>query len=196
MPGKRSSGLPWIPPRTASGVRQWALQSDPSPPEEAFQAIGRLRNGARDEINRLILFLDKTDDYVSRELEQEDGNDEPEGDDEPSLGSFDRMAKGDLGPRCGMSVPPPTADIAWPHARVRSVPKGDIAPIQGCGGVHERINRYGAESKSRKSALSALYFASGRLGSEPSMTILPFGVQTCHSHFWPRAFKDTSKTEN
>jgi hypothetical protein len=38
-------------------------------PEEIFQAIGRLRKEARDEIDRLIGFLDKTDDYVSRELE-------------------------------------------------------------------------------------------------------------------------------
>ena len=34
-------------------------------PEEVFQAIGRLRKEARDEINRLIGFLDKTDNYVS-----------------------------------------------------------------------------------------------------------------------------------
>jgi hypothetical protein len=38
-------------------------------PEEQFQAIGRLRKEARDEIDRLIRFLDKTGDYVSRELE-------------------------------------------------------------------------------------------------------------------------------
>ena len=38
-------------------------------PEELFQAIGRLRKEARDEINRLIGFLDTTDDYVCRELE-------------------------------------------------------------------------------------------------------------------------------
>jgi hypothetical protein len=50
-----------------------------STPEEIFQAIGRLRKEARDEINRLIGFLDKTDDYVSRELEESN-------DDEPSLG--------------------------------------------------------------------------------------------------------------
>jgi hypothetical protein len=67
----------------------------PVTPEEAFQAIGRLRKEARDEIDRLIRFLDKTDDYVCRELEQEDGNDEPEGHDEPSLGSFDRMTDQD-----------------------------------------------------------------------------------------------------
>jgi hypothetical protein len=38
-------------------------------PEQLFQAIGRLRKKARDEIDRLIRFLDKTDDYMSRELE-------------------------------------------------------------------------------------------------------------------------------
>ncbi len=43
-------------------------------PEELFQAIGRLRKEARDEIDRLIRFIDKTDDYVSRELE--DSNDD------------------------------------------------------------------------------------------------------------------------
>ena len=36
-------------------------------PEEIFQAIGRLRKEARDEIDRLIRFLDKTDDYVELE---------------------------------------------------------------------------------------------------------------------------------
>jgi hypothetical protein len=38
-------------------------------PEDLFQAIGKLRKEARDEIDRLIGFLDKTDNYVSRELE-------------------------------------------------------------------------------------------------------------------------------
>jgi hypothetical protein len=64
-------------------------------PEELFQAIGRLRKDARDEIDRLIQFLDKTDDYVSRELEEavddvpcDDSELEAgDGDDEPSLGS-------------------------------------------------------------------------------------------------------------
>jgi hypothetical protein len=74
----------------------------PVTPEQAFQAIGRLRKDARDEIDRLIQFLDKTDDYVSRELEP-DGDDEPslcgvtverlidDSDREADLGSFDRM---------------------------------------------------------------------------------------------------------
>jgi hypothetical protein len=38
-------------------------------PEQIFVAIGQLRKEARDEVDRLIRFLDKTDDYVSRELE-------------------------------------------------------------------------------------------------------------------------------
>ena len=76
----------------------------PVTPEEAFQAIGRLRKEARDEIDRLIRFLDKTDDYVSRELEDniddgpiddneldgpENGEDEDSGPREPALGSLD-----------------------------------------------------------------------------------------------------------
>jgi hypothetical protein len=74
----------------------------PVTPEEAFQAIGRLRKAARDEIDRLIRFLDKTDDYVSRELEDsiddnpqdeetdDNGEDNEDGDPaEASLGSLD-----------------------------------------------------------------------------------------------------------
>jgi len=74
----------------------------PVTPEEAFQAIGRLRKEARDAIHALIQFLDKTDDYVSRELEDqvddgpcddneldgpENGDDEDSDPPEPSLGS-------------------------------------------------------------------------------------------------------------
>ncbi|WP_029081094.1 hypothetical protein [Bradyrhizobium sp. th.b2] len=75
-------------------------------PEDLFLAIGRLRREARDEVDRLLKFLDLTDDYVCRELE-DDGDAEPSlglqeafpgqgrgggGDDrEPDLGSFDRM---------------------------------------------------------------------------------------------------------
>jgi hypothetical protein len=61
-------------------------------PEQIFEVIGRLRKEARDEIDRLIGFIDKTDDYVSRELEDDDSaNFEDGGDSEPSLGSLDRM---------------------------------------------------------------------------------------------------------
>jgi hypothetical protein len=57
-------------------------------PEELFQAIGRLRKEARDEIDRLIRFLDESDNHM--ELEPDDEGDDS--DIEPSLGSFDRMA--------------------------------------------------------------------------------------------------------
>jgi hypothetical protein len=59
----------------------------PVTPEEIFQAIGRLRKEARDEIDRLIRFLDETDNHM--ELEPEDEGDDAE--DEPSLGFLDHM---------------------------------------------------------------------------------------------------------
>src|ERR1700724_922388 len=58
----------------------------PVTPEEAFQAIGRLRKEARDEIDRLIRFLDETDNHMEREPDDEADDSEAE----PSLGSFDR----------------------------------------------------------------------------------------------------------
>src|SRR5271169_764783 len=67
-------------------------------PEEIFKAIGRLRKEARDEINRLIRFLDESENHMELEPEDEgDGdaeleNDDPAEDDgllEPSLGSLD-----------------------------------------------------------------------------------------------------------
>ena len=61
----------------------------PVTPEEIFQAIGRLRKEARDEIDRLIRFLDETENHMQIDCEpEEDGEGE---DAEPSLGSFDRM---------------------------------------------------------------------------------------------------------
>jgi hypothetical protein len=77
-----------FPPR-AEAKDSLYLKTDVSP-EDLFIAIGKLRIEARREIDRLIQFLDKTDDYVSRELEDDDDW-ELVGDDEPSLGSFDRM---------------------------------------------------------------------------------------------------------
>ena len=63
----------------------------PVTPEEIFRAIGRLRKEARDEIDRLIRFLDETDNHM--ELEPEDEDDDSDA--EPSLGSFDRMSDQD-----------------------------------------------------------------------------------------------------
>jgi hypothetical protein len=56
----------------------------PVTPEDAFQAIGRLRKEARDEIDRLIRFLDDTDNHM--ELEPDDEGDDADA--EPSLGSL------------------------------------------------------------------------------------------------------------
>jgi hypothetical protein len=67
-------------------------------PEKLFQAIGRLRKEARDEIDRLIRFLDDTDNHMELEDsiddnphdEETDDNGEDSEDDglsEPSLGS-------------------------------------------------------------------------------------------------------------
>jgi hypothetical protein len=64
-------------------------------------------------------------------------------------------------------------------------------------GVFSRIDRNGAESNSRKSALSALYLAARRLLSEPCMTACPSVVHTHHRHVArPRFFKTMSKTGN
>lgn len=57
------------------------LGTDASP-AEVFKAIGRLRRAARDEIDRLIRFLDDTEGHM--ELEDD-------GDDEPSLGFLDGL---------------------------------------------------------------------------------------------------------
>ncbi|WP_407122823.1 hypothetical protein [Bradyrhizobium sp. STM 3561] len=54
----------------------------------AISTLQRLRREARDEISRLIQFLDQSDPYVMTELEDDDER-EPE-EREPSLGSVDR----------------------------------------------------------------------------------------------------------
>jgi hypothetical protein len=59
---------------------------------ESINTLRRLRKEARDEISRLIRFLDESDDYAMTELEDDDSCLlEDGGDSEPSLGSFDRM---------------------------------------------------------------------------------------------------------
>src|SRR6516165_2526510 len=63
-------------------------------------------------------------------------------------------------------------------------------------GRAEICDRYGADKRSRNSALLASYLAAARLPSEPSMTVLPSVVDTYHLHFRPRLFTTTSKTGN
>src|ERR1700689_4954547 len=65
-------------------------------PEQIFQAIGRLRKEARDEIDRLVRFLDETENHMELEPEDEADDSELEEDDhteddgvkKPSLGAF------------------------------------------------------------------------------------------------------------
>jgi hypothetical protein len=62
-------------PATGPAANSIYLPTDISP-EQLFLAIGKLRKDARDEIDRLLRFLDETDDHMEREPD----------DDEPSLG--------------------------------------------------------------------------------------------------------------
>jgi hypothetical protein len=74
------------PPGAPENPQDSRYFKTPITPEEIFKAIGRLRKEARDEIHRLIQFLDSSDNHM--ELEPEDEDDEAMR--EPSLGSLDR----------------------------------------------------------------------------------------------------------
>ncbi len=69
-PPINTSALPPIdpPPTPPAEPQEPALYiRTPVTPEEAFQAIWRLRKEARDEIERLLTFLDESDDHMERE---------------------------------------------------------------------------------------------------------------------------------
>jgi hypothetical protein len=67
-------------------------------PEQLFRAIGKLRKDARDEIDRLIRFLDETENHMAIDCEPDDEDDDAEFEEddpaehdgtlEPSLGSI------------------------------------------------------------------------------------------------------------
>jgi hypothetical protein len=59
-----------VPPPQGEPLNASILPSDITA-QDLPVVIGRLRKEARDEIHRLIGFLDTTDDYVSRELEDQ-----------------------------------------------------------------------------------------------------------------------------
>lgn len=88
-------------------------------PEQIFQAIGRLRKEARAEIDRLIRFLDETDNHMELEPEDEGDDSELEDDDpaeddglsEPSLGSI-----GDHHPNQGHWASGCRRDLELDHA--------------------------------------------------------------------------------
>ena len=60
-------------------------------PEDFFQALGRFRRAVRDEIERLIVWLDSTIDTDQDAAADDEGCD-GDTDAEPSLRSFDRMS--------------------------------------------------------------------------------------------------------
>jgi hypothetical protein len=83
LPENTSALSPNNPPPAAagSGLDGLYVPTDIAP-EVLFQAIGRLRQEAQDEIERLLSFLDATDD---RDLEDDGVEEDP--DQEPSLGA-------------------------------------------------------------------------------------------------------------
>ncbi len=80
------------PPTNTSASDPGALyrRTDISP-EDFFQSLGRVRRAARDEIERLIEWLDSTID-VDEDAAVDDVGCDGDTDAEPSLGSFDRMS--------------------------------------------------------------------------------------------------------
>ena len=85
------------PTNTSSGL---AIQQRQR--ERALRRLAKLRKKATAEIERLIGFLDASDDYVMTELEENDDR-ELVGDDEPSLGSFDRITNQEKSWRGGIT---------------------------------------------------------------------------------------------
>jgi hypothetical protein len=76
--------------RPAESAGELYRRADISP-EDFFQALGRVRRSARDEIERLIEWLDSTID-VDEDSAADDDPCDGDPDAEPSLGSFDRMS--------------------------------------------------------------------------------------------------------
>jgi len=74
-------------------------------PEELFQAIGRLRKEARDEIDRLIRFLDETDNHM--ELE--------EAADDVACDDSELDGEGEDDEDCGTASHPSAALPFWPE---------------------------------------------------------------------------------
>lgn len=77
-------------PAEFAGAISHGLAAQQQEREKSILSLRRLRKEASAEIHRLIAFLDASDPYVQTELEEENEREEV-GDDEPSLGSFDRM---------------------------------------------------------------------------------------------------------
>lgn len=101
----------FTPPLNTSAITpiaslDWLDIAEDAKPADIFRAIGKLRKEAREEIDRLIRFLDDTENHM--ELEPEDEADDS--DLEPSLGSFDRKTNQEKAWRTQSLYPCPTVD--------------------------------------------------------------------------------------
>ena len=98
-------------------------------PEQFFQTLGRVRSDVRDEIERLIEWLDSTID-VDEDAAVDDGGCDEDTDAEPSLGSFDRMSN---------------QIRAWSRRTLdendAEEDRADAEPILGASAENERISQ-------------------------------------------------------
>lgn len=82
----RADSVHSTPPLNTSALTpipglDWLDIREDTPPAEIFRAIGRLRKEARDEIDRLIRFLDESDNHMELEPDDESDDSEQEDDD-------------------------------------------------------------------------------------------------------------------
>ncbi|QOZ45539.1 hypothetical protein XH89_20165 [Bradyrhizobium sp. CCBAU 53340] len=96
-------------------------------PEQFFQALGRARKAGRDEIERLIDWLDSTID-VDEDFAVDDETCEGDPDAEPSPGSFDRMS--DQIKAWPIASATPTSSWMTPTGRTTIPMKPRISPLR------------------------------------------------------------------
>jgi hypothetical protein len=85
---------PQSPAKLPAGAQDSLYLPTDVSPEEVFQAIGRLRKDARDEIDRLIRFLDESDNHMAIEdCAIDDDPCDDAGEAEPSLGWTEQEAR-------------------------------------------------------------------------------------------------------
>lgn len=104
-------------------------------PEDFFQTLGRVRRSARDEIERLIEWLDSTIDSTIDCDEDAAVDDDPcdgDPDAEPALGSFDRMSDQIK----AWQTRPVTADVDC------ELDTADREPSLGSGNTHHNQTKW------------------------------------------------------
>ena len=119
--------------------RATGLQEQETNRIASLETLHRLRREARDEISRLIQFLDLSDQYVMTELE-EDNELEETGEGEPCLGSFDRIInqeKSYRGGSCEVDAELDSADDEPSLGASEHYHPGNQS-FWGCGGSDDR----------------------------------------------------------